>query len=254
MKNADNEIAVVILAAGLGSRMKSRKAKVLHELLGRSMILYVVDTARCVAGDNVILVVGHQADEVRKFVSARHNVTYAHQEEQLGTGHAVLTALPYIPASARQVVILYGDVPLLLPQTIFHLMDEHVKAQHHITILGVKLDIPTGYGRLLTGENGRVLRIVEEADATDRQKQIKAVNPGIYCIERDILKETLCRVTPQNVQGELYLTDIVEIGNNAGLNIGVVFTGDSAEIIGVNTLQDLERAERLMRKRLCKRS
>ena len=254
MITSKQDVAIILLAAGLGTRMKSRKAKVLHELLGRPIILYVVETAKQVAGDNVVLVVGHQADRVQKIVSADHRVRYAVQKEQLGTGHAVMTALPHLPSYTKQVIILYGDVPLLMPPTVSQLLDDHVAAQRDITLIGVEIDNPTGYGRLLLNENRKLLKIVEEADATAEEKQIKQINTGIYCVRKETLFNTLHHITTQNIQGELYLTDIVEIGNKSGLDVGVVFADGPEELMGVNTVEDLEAAKHIMRKRLSKRS
>ena len=254
MNDTDNDAAVIILAAGLGTRMKSQTAKVLHELSGRPMILYVVETARHVVGDNVILVVGHQAEKVRQIVSERYHVTCALQEKQLGTGHAVLTALGHLPAFTRDVIILCGDVPLLLPQTIQTLLGNHRTSNRDITLLGVELDNPKGYGRLVLDKNRNLRKIVEEADATPEQKRIKTINTGIYCVKTDILSETLQKTNTRNVQGERYLTDIIELGNNAGMDVGVVFIDNYEEIIGVNTRGELKNAETIMRKRLSKRS
>jgi UDP-N-acetylglucosamine diphosphorylase/glucosamine-1-phosphate N-acetyltransferase len=254
IKNEDNDASVIILAAGLGTRMKSRKAKVLHELSGRPMILYVVETASEVVNDNVVLVVGHQAEKVRQIVSERYRVTYALQEKQLGTGHAVLTAMQYLPTFTRDVVILYGDVPLLMPQTIRKLLVDHRTSNRDITLLGVELDNPTGYGRLLLDKNRDPRKIVEESDATPEQKQIKTINTGIYCVKKNVLSETLQKTNTRNAQGERYLTDIIEIGNKTGMDVGAVFTDTVEEIIGVNTPSELKTAEKIMRKRLSKRS
>ena len=141
------DLAVIILAAGLGTRMKSNKAKVLHEILGKPMVMYVVEVAKKIAGDNVVLVVGNQAEKVRKVVSEQTNVLFALQEEQLGTGHAVLCAIPQIPSHVREVVILCGDVPLLTEKTLTGLFEDHVKAQRDISLLAVEIENPTGYGR-----------------------------------------------------------------------------------------------------------
>jgi len=147
MMNA--RIAIVILAAGLGTRMKSNKAKVLHKVCGKPMVKYVVETASKIAGNNLVLVVGHQADKVRQTVSDLGTFGYAYQKEQRGTGHAVLCALPLLPDRCRQVVILYGDVPLIKAETLSALIRVHLNKKRDISILAVEFEDPTGYGRIL---------------------------------------------------------------------------------------------------------
>jgi UDP-N-acetylglucosamine diphosphorylase/glucosamine-1-phosphate N-acetyltransferase len=198
-------IAVVILAAGLGTRMKSDKAKVLHEIDERPMILYVVEAAREVAGDDVIVVVGHQAQKVREIISESAQIYFAYQEQQLGTAHAVLCALPLIPDHCDEVVILYGDVPLILPETISRLVEDHLACYRVISLLAVELDNPYGYGRVLLDDNYEVSGIIEEKDATDEQKKIRLINAGIYCIKKQFLQTALPKIQPNNAQKELYL-------------------------------------------------
>ena len=203
--------AIVILAAGLGKRMKSGKAKVLHEILGKPMIMYVVETANRIAGNNVVLVIGNQADKVREMVSESAEVIFALQKDQLGTGHAVSCALPYLPDNTQEVVVLCGDVPLLTFETVMRLIKDHVKAKRDISLLAVEIDNPKGYGRVLFDKNRNVSGIVEEADASAEQKRIKTINTGIYCIKKEFLFDSLQKVKSDNVQGEFYLTDIVKI-------------------------------------------
>ena len=251
-KILNGPVAVIILAAGLGTRMKSNRAKVLHKLMGRPMILYVVETARQIAEANITLVVGHQAAEVRKIVSESMDVTYAYQDQQLGTAHAVNTALPFIPNETHEIIILYGDVPLLTPRTVRHLLKDHHIAKRDMTVLGIEMKNPTGYGRILQDEQGKVLRIVEEADASPEQKKVQSVNIGMYCIKKKCLIGTLRKVSVDNAQGEYYLTDIIEIGNRMGKTIGAVFCDDADEVVGINTWEELAAAEALIRMRLSK--
>ena len=244
-----NKVAVVILAAGMGTRMKSDKAKVLHEVQGRPMILYVVETARKIAGDDVILVIGNQAQEVRAIISNTAELLFAYQEQQLGTGHAVLCALPQIPEHCDQVIILCGDVPLIQPETITALVEDHLRARRDVSLLAVEMDNPSGYGRVLLDDNRQISAIIEEADTNADQKRIKLINSGIYCIDKAFLLQALPEIRPDNVQGELYLTDIMSIGYQEKRNMGVVVGTNCQQIIGINTCQDLATVDAIMKSR-----
>jgi UDP-N-acetylglucosamine diphosphorylase/glucosamine-1-phosphate N-acetyltransferase len=244
-----DDVAAIILAAGLGKRMKSTRAKVLHEVLQRPMILYVVDTARAVAGDHVIVVVGHQADRVRQVVRAHAATRFAQQDQQLGTGHAVGCALPQIPETCRQVIILCGDVPLISSQTIENLIADHRRHRRHLTVLAVEVDDPTGYGRILQDACGRVIGIVEEADATDEEKRLRVINTGIYCVDKAYLAVALGEIDSDNAQGELYLTDIVSVGYREKWNVGALPAADPAEFLGINSRRDLQEVEGILRRR-----
>jgi UDP-N-acetylglucosamine diphosphorylase/glucosamine-1-phosphate N-acetyltransferase len=234
--------------------MRSKKAKVLHEILGRPMILYVVETAKEIAGNDVIVVIGNQAEKIRKIVSQEGQLKFAYQQKQLGTGHAVLCALPYLPDHCEDVVILNGDVPLVTADTIFRLIQNHLKNRSDITVLAVVLNNPTGYGRIITDKTGQVRGIIEEVDATDAQKKINTINTGIYCVKSDVLSDSLQNITANNTQGELYLTDIVAIGYKANKKIGLFIGADAREFYGINDRQDLHRVETLMRERLINRA
>jgi len=254
MKRNNSNVAVIILAAGLGKRMRSDMAKVLHEVLGRPMIRYVVETARRIAGKDVIIVVGHQAQKVMDAVSADAEVSFAYQDKQLGTGHAVLCALAYIPAYVREIVILCGDVPMLSAATVQRLLDDHKAAKRDLSLLAVTVDNPKGYGRVLIDENRRLIKIVEEADATPEQRKIRTVNAGIYCAAKKFLTDSLQQIKPNNVQGEFYLTDIIEIGYREKHAVGVLFGYDGDEVMGVNSYPDLLAAEKIMHLRMSKTS
>ena len=255
MSDGVESVAVIILAAGKGTRMKSEKAKFLHEINGSPMVKYLVDSAKQIAGNHVIIVIGHQAEIVREVVSATHaDVSFAVQHEQLGTGHAVQCAMPHVPAQIADIVILCGDVPLISPVTIRRLLAEHHRAKRDLTVLAVKLKNPKGYGRMLIDHRNRVTGIVEEADATGEQKKIRTVNSGIYCATKPFLDNSLGKINSNNAQGEFYLTDIMEIGHRDGKNVGALVWSDSEEVLGVNTLRELELAETIMKRRLIKRS
>jgi len=247
MVNPKQQTAVIILAAGLGTRMKSSKAKVLHEVLGKPMVMYVVEVAKKIAGNNIVLVIGNQAEKVRKVVSEKADVLFAFQEEQLGTGHAVQCALPYISSQVREVVILCGDVPLLTDKTLSGLVEDHIKADRDLSLLAVEIENPKGYGRILIDENRQLSGIVEEADASVEQKGINIINTGIYCIKKDFLFDTVKQIKSDNVKGEFYLTDIVEIGYRNKSTMGVMIGDDWKETVGVNTKQDLMKVENIMR-------
>lgn len=241
------EIAVIILAAGLGTRMKSNKAKVLHQICGKPMINYVAEAAVKIAGDNVVLVVGHQADKVRETLSKLGTFRFAHQEEQLGTGHAVLCALPHIPDQCSEVVILCGDVPLIKPGTLSGLLKSHSDKKRDLSVLAVRLADPTGYGRILLDENGRVQGIVEESDATSQQKRIRLINTGIFCVKKEFLLGAVPQIKSDNAQGEIYFTDIVEIAYKEKRHIGVTIGGQLLEVTGINTIEELKKVERAMK-------
>ncbi len=247
MKENEKNIAIIILAAGLGTRMKSNKAKVLHTLKGRPMINYVVDTAASVAGEDVIVVTGHQSEKVRETVSLESVETcFAYQDKQLGTGHAVLCALPTLRDFIEEVVILCGDVPLLTSGTVTRLIRKHREQKNDVTVLGVEIEKPEGYGRMITDQDGNLLRIVEEADASSEEKRVRVINSGIYCVQRDFLEASLNQLKPDNVQNELYLTDIIGIGHKRKKKVGLYIGSNSNEVIGINSIQDLNEVENLM--------
>lgn len=242
-------IAVVILAAGLGTRMESDMAKVLHPVCGKPMILYVVDTAKTIGADQVVVVVGHQSERVKAVCSASPGIKFALQAQQLGTGHAVMSALPVIDHRVEHVVILSGDVPLLEAQTVAALVADHIQENRSVTLLAVEVDNPTGYGRIIMDDRRCLAKIVEEKDASSPEKKIKLINSGIYCVEKTFLQESLGRISPDNAQQEFYLTDIIGIGYQAGAKIGVLVSDNCEETSGINTIKDLEAVERMMANR-----
>jgi UDP-N-acetylglucosamine diphosphorylase/glucosamine-1-phosphate N-acetyltransferase len=244
--NQINNVSIIILAAGLGTRMKSNMAKVLHNILGKPMISYVLASACDVAGNDVIVVVGHQADRVKDACLKVNPVSFAFQKEQKGTGHAVLCAMAALPEMAENVIILCGDVPLLKAETIRELLADHIKENRDLSLLAVELEDPTGYGRVLINENRELTRIVEQADATENEKAISIINSGIYCVSKAFLSESLQKITPDNAQGEFYLTDIIGVGYGMGKTIGVFVGLNAEEVSGVNTLADLKAVEALM--------
>ena len=241
-----DNVAAIILAAGLGTRMKSDLAKVLHPILGKPMISYVLETACDVARNHVVVVVGHQADEVKRICSQFPGVGFALQAEQLGTGHAVQCAMPVLGDAVTDVFILCGDVPLLKAETVARLLLDHRKHRRVLSLLAVEVEQPKGYGRVIVDENRNLTRIVEEADANAHEKKVRLINSGIYCVNRRFLDEALKQVTPDNAQGEFYLTDIIGIGYAAGLKIGVMVGEDELEVCGVNSIDDLRFVEQVI--------
>jgi UDP-N-acetylglucosamine diphosphorylase/glucosamine-1-phosphate N-acetyltransferase len=247
-----NSLAFIILAAGLGKRMKSDKAKVLHEVLGKPMVYYVLETATRFTVANVYVVVGYQSEAVCASIDKKFDIHFVHQDRQLGTGHAVSCALPFLEPRIQQVVILCGDTPLVSESTIALLIRTHRELKNDLTVLAVHMANPMGYGRILLNENQQVAGIVEEADASVAQKKIRIVNSGIYCVDRAFLEDAIGALTCANAQQELYLTDIVEIGFRKNKSITAVIGDDAIEMMGVNSQEDLRVAEEQMRLRLSK--
>jgi UDP-N-acetylglucosamine diphosphorylase/glucosamine-1-phosphate N-acetyltransferase len=246
----NSELGVIILAAGLGKRMKSDKAKVLHEVCGSPMIQHVVRTAARLAGSQVVVVVGHQAERVQQAVAGVGKTFFALQAQQLGTGHAVLCAMPQLPQGVRHVVILCGDVPLIGADTLNQLVTDHLAQRRDVTLLAVQVPDPKGYGRVLLNAGGGLNAIVEEADADESQKKIDLVNSGIYVVKRSFLEAVLPRLGTDNAQKEMYLTDIIGYGYRENKIMGAVLGNDSNEVIGINSRTDLQRAEEVMRLRI----
>jgi len=245
-----SKLAAVILAAGLGKRMKSDKAKVLHEINGKPMVMYVIETAKKIVGNNIVVVIGKQAEKVSEIVSKEYKVIFALQKEQRGTGDAVKCALPFLPEYSEQVLILCGDVPLLSYDTVKRLYEEHIRLSRDISVLAVEAGNPKGYGRIILDNENNVSGIVEETDATDAQKQIKIINSGIYCVKKKFLEYSLNKISSNNAQSEFYFTDIIKIGYNYNKNIGAVIGQDNEELLGINSIQDLIAMERIIQKRL----
>lgn len=240
----------VILAAGLGKRMRSNRAKVLHEIAGRPMIEYVVRAAEESGADAVVVVVGHQAEQVREYLGGR--VRYVLQPEPLGTGHAVLQAEPEV-AGAADILVLYGDMPLVKPDLLRRVVDAHRATRAAATLVTAELADPTGYGRILRDEAGTLVRIVEEADASPAERAVREVNTGIGCFRRDRLFTALRQVRPDNAQGEYYLVDVVGVLRAQGQSVETVAMDDPEQILGINDRVGLARAEGVMRRRIRER-
>jgi bifunctional UDP-N-acetylglucosamine pyrophosphorylase/glucosamine-1-phosphate N-acetyltransferase/UDP-N-acetylglucosamine pyrophosphorylase len=183
-------------------------------------------------------------------VLASGNAKFALQEQQLGTGHAVRCALPHLPGSTEAVVILCGDVPLITANTIQDFLDDHKRAGRDVSLLAVEVENPKGYGRVILDEDRNLTGIVEESDATERQKRVRLINTGIYCVKKAFLADALQQIRADNSQEEYYLTDIIEIAYKEKKVVGVTIGPDAEEFVGVNTNQDLLTVQAIMRKRL----
>ena len=243
--------AAVIMAAGKGTRMKDpTKAKVMYEILGHPMVHYVVDLAYGMKMDRIIAIVGWQKQVVTEFLRSEHpDVEIAEQNEQLGTGHAVMQTETILEGFDGDVVVLSGDVPLLLPHSMNELIDHHHEKNAVGTILTANVDDPAGYGRIVRNSEGFVERIVEHKDASDAEREIREINSGIYCFQRPELFDALHHITPQNVQGEYYLTDVFGYFRSQGSPIAALPATHPEEIQGVNTLEQLESASAVLRAR-----
>lgn len=249
-------LEILILAAGLGTRMKSRKAKVLHQLDGRPLIAHVCRTAQSLEPHAIYVVVGHQADKVEDAVLEELSpaqVSFVTQAKQLGTGDAVMAARAAVQPADSTLLILSGDVPLIRAETLHLLLQRHREANNVATILSVRMETPTGYGRIVRDAEGRVLRIAEEKDASDEEKQIREINSGIYCFETSKLFSALARVQPVNQQGEYYLTDVAEILLKDGERVAAWLHNNGREVAGINTRAELAEFENLQRRSTIRR-
>jgi bifunctional UDP-N-acetylglucosamine pyrophosphorylase/glucosamine-1-phosphate N-acetyltransferase len=242
------ETTVVILAAGLGTRMRSKRAKVLHETGGMALVEHVVAAARAVApADRMVIVTGHQAQEVEDLL-APAGVRFARQTEQKGTGHALACARDAALASDL-VMVLYGDTPLLSAATLTRLRDAQASSSAAATLITTTLEDPSGYGRVVLDRDGFVTSIVEQKACNDEQRSIRLINSGIYCFRADLLWKHLSEVQPENPAREYYLTDLAAILNARGHRVQPMHIEDVSELLGINTRIELADADRLLRRR-----
>lgn len=255
-RDINKPLDIIVLAAGLGTRMKSRRAKVLHKLGGHTLIARVCRTAASLNPRHILVVIGHQGDEVRKAAideTANGELIFVTQPNQLGTGDAVMVARDQFDQAVSTVLILSGDVPLVRPETLETLTKLHREEKAACTILSVRLENPTGYGRIIRDGDGKFLQIVEQKDATEQQRQVREINAGIYCFEGSQLFDALKQVQPANSQGEYYLTDVPEILRHEGKTVAVYQHGDAREVSGVNTRAELAEFENLLRRATIRR-
>jgi bifunctional UDP-N-acetylglucosamine pyrophosphorylase/glucosamine-1-phosphate N-acetyltransferase len=242
-----DNIVAVILAAGKGTRMKSDKAKVLHEVFFRPMLHWVLDTAQGAGIDDCAVIVGHQRQRVLDCLQD-YTATPVTQEEQLGTGHAVLCA-ENACAQRETVMILCGDTPLIQSATLKAMVEQHKADQAMLTLMTTQLDNPFGYGRIISRNDGSVEAIVEQKDASKEQQAIKEINAGIYLVDREFLFQALKKVGTDNSQGEVYLTDIVAIANQEDHSPRKFFHNTAVDVLGVNSRVELSQAHSELQRR-----
>ena len=246
--------ATVVLAAGEGTRMKSSVPKVLHELAGRTLIGHAVAAAEALQPDHLVVVIGHGRELVAEHLQATAPAaTIAVQDRQLGTGHAVACALEALPDLEGVVVVTYGDVPLLSPDTVTDLVARHVDDGNAVTVLTAEVTDPTGYGRIVRDSAGGVLGIVEQKDATPDVLEIHEINSGIYAFDAAALRTFLARLTTDNAQGELYLTDVLGMARTDGRRVGAHRIADSWQTEGVNDRVQLAAVYRELNRRVLER-
>ncbi len=246
-----DSLCVLVLAAGKGTRFKSHRVKVLHELMGKPMLSWILEAVSGLDPEKIYVVVGCQKEEVKREIN-RKDVAFVHQAEQLGTAHAVLAARDAIKTDlVKDVLIINGDLPLLRTGTLKPLVEKHKKGKNDLTFMSAEMQDPTGFGRLIHGKEGSV-RIVEEREATPEQKKIKEANVGIYVFDANALLKTLPEISNDNKKGEYYLTDAIEILSQKGGKVGVFRTESLEEIVGVNDRFELASAARKLRLRKIK--
>lgn len=243
-RSAHGDVAAVVLAAGMGKRMKSDLAKVLHVMAGRPLLAHVLDTLDELGVGRTVVVIGHQRERVQAAFAERKGIEWAIQAEQRGTGHACMMAEPALGSFRGTVLVVCGDTPLLTARTLSALLDRHAKSGAQVTVLSMRLDDPKGYGRILRTRDGQGIdHIVEEKDATPAEKLIDEVNSGIYAFDHAALQGVLSSLTADNAQGEYYLTDTVSLLQAKGGRAAVWCADDARELLGINTLDQLAEAE-----------
>jgi len=243
-----SSIATVILAAGKGKRMKSDLPKVLHPLNGRPMVHYVIDVAEEIGSEKIVLIVGHKKELIQEATKER-NVVFVEQNQQLGTGHAVLQTRPLFQNYKGDILVLSGDVPLLKADSLKKLIKIHDRQKPLATLLTAELDDPAGYGRVIRNPAGYVEKIVEDKDADGATRQIKEINVGIYIFQCEPLFETLPMVKNDNRQGEYYLPDVIKMYVERHEKIAAVLTPDVEETHGINDVNQLKHAEQILLER-----
>ena len=244
----ENNIMAIVMAAGKGTRMKSKKSKLVQKIYGKEVVKRAVENAKKAGVNEIVAVVGYMKEEVMAVLG--NDVKYAYQEEMLGTGHAVMQAKEFLKGKKGKVLVLNGDVPLIRPETLNKLLEKSIENKEYATLLTAIYDNPTGYGRIVRDEGGNISAIVEEKDTTEEQKEIKEINAGIYCFDIEELLLALDKISPNNAQGEYYLTDVIQIMNEKGLKTGALIVEDNTEILGINDRIQLEMLTKVLQMRI----
>ena len=242
----------IILAAGKGTRMKSDMPKVLHTIFEKTLLGYVIDAVNNTGiADENFVIVGHQAERVEEYINKNYdNAKCVLQSPQLGTGHAVSMALPYLKDFDGEVIILCGDTPLITSETIKEFVEAHRNLKSDITVMSAIFENPTNYGRIIRNSNNTLNSIVEEKDATLEQKAVKEINAGIYCLNWAKIKPAFSQLKTNNAQGEYYLTDIIKWGNEQNLSVNAYTLKDNEEIYGINSKANLAEATKLLNRKI----
>lgn len=237
----------IILAAGKGTRMKSKYPKVVHKVCGKEMVNHIIDVSKKSGVKDIVAILGHESDIVKSRLP--ENTVIAMQTEQLGTGHAVIMAKDHIK-DEDTILVLCGDTPLIKEDTLKRLFNYHIENSYHATVLTTDVENPTGYGRIIRDKNLDLLKIVEQKDATEYEKLVKEINSGIYCFNGKSLRESLDLLDNNNAQGEYYLTDTIKIIREKGNKVGAFNGSTIEELMGVNSRVELSKAEEIMRRRI----
>jgi UDP-N-acetylglucosamine diphosphorylase/glucosamine-1-phosphate N-acetyltransferase len=243
------KLTTVIMAAGKGRRMRNPdKSKVMYELKGKPMIQYVIELSERINSEIIVPIVGHQKQSVMDFLNEKfpvnkERIRFAHQDEQLGTGHAVMQTKDILNCFEGDILILSGDVPMLRYETVISFMNFHYDNKFDASLISAVFEDPTGYGRVLRDSENNFYDIREEKDCSDEEKRCKEINSGIYIIENNILFEALKSLKTDNAQGEYYLTDVFKYFRDSGKKIGAFPVSDAVEIRGINTVEQLEELE-----------
>ncbi len=245
-------IKSIILAAGKGTRMKSDMPKVLHTIFDKTLVGYVIDAVNNTGlADENFVIVGHQAEKVEEYINKNYdNAKCVLQSPQLGTGHAVSMALPYLKDFDGEVVILNGDLPLITSDTIKEFVEFHKNKKSDVTVMSANFDDPTNYGRIIRNSDGTLNAIVEEKDTSPEQKKVKEINVGCYCLNWTKVKNAFNELKTDNAQGEYYLTDIVKWANNQKLSVNAYIIKDNDETFGINSKAHLAEATKMLNNRI----
>ena len=242
-------LAIIVMAAGKGTRMKSDQAKVLHKANGKTLIEHVIEKSKSLDPDSIVLIVGHQAEKVME-ATLHHDVQWALQEPQLGTGHAVMQAEEHLGSFPGDIIILSGDAPLVSISTLNNLVESHRRENAAATVLTASLDNPAGYGRIIRRNNSStVSKIVEHKDALPEELAVREINAGMYVFKAATLFDSLKKITNDNAQNEYYLTDVFSICFRNGEKVSAFQTADADEIKGINTVDQLREAEEILKRK-----